>query len=353
MRLKKSLVATLVSACVCLPAGAQQAGDFQKKLYIGVSGGVSRLTPETDNTPFTVDEENSEGAKVFVGWDFHPHFALELGYADLGEAEIGPAQAGEISYEVAEVGLLYHFYNRGGYDSLSARQGLGAFWKVGAGRMDNDSELEFRRDNDFHITGGFGLEYGTRIGLAFRGEIEAFDEDALYASLGLLWRLGRGGKAVPAAATAAGVAATATDVDGDGVANELDDCADSPKGEPVSPTGCAMFAGTLEGVLFNTASDELTDEAQVILNDAADAMLAHPDITVEVHAHTDSAGEADFNLDLSKRRALSTVRYLMLRGVPSSQLQARAFGESKPVESNDTVEGRAANRRVEFHIIGQ
>jgi OOP family OmpA-OmpF porin len=352
MRLKKSLVATLVSAFVCVPAAAEQNGDFHKKLYIGVSGGVSKLSPETAGTAFQVDDEDSDGSKVFIGWDFHPHFALELGYADLGEAEIGPAQAGEISYEVTEAGLVYHFYNFGGYDRLIRRRGLGAFWKIGAGKMDNESELDFRRDNDYHVTAGFGVEYGTPIGLAVRGEVEAYDEDALYASLGLLWRLGRGAKDAGAAA-AAGLIAGANDADGDGVDNDLDDCADTPSGAPVSASGCAMFDGTLDGVLFNSGSDELTDEAQVVLNDAADVMLKYPDVVVEVHAHTDSAGEADFNLDLSKRRALSTVRYLMLRGVPSSQLQARAFGESKPIEDNSTAAGRKANRRVEFHVIEQ
>ena len=111
-----------------------------------------------------------------------------------------------------------------------------------------------------------------------------------------------------------------------------------------------MFGGVLDGVNFASGSDELTDASQSVLNDAADALLKFPNINVEIQAHTDSQGAADFNLELSKRRALATVRYLMLRGVPSEQLQARAFGESKPLESNDTPEGREANRRVEFHM---
>ena len=80
-------------------------------------------------------------------------------------------------------------------------------------------------------------------------------------------------------------------------------------------------------------------------------MLNDPGLNVEVRAHTDSQGAEDFNLELSKKRALSTVRYLMLRGVPAEQLTARAFGEAKPVADNSTPEGRKANRRVEFHVI--
>ena len=80
-------------------------------------------------------------------------------------------------------------------------------------------------------------------------------------------------------------------------------------------------------------------------------LLSNPDVKVEVQAHTDSQGPEDFNIELSKKRALATVRYLMLRGVPSEQMAARAFGESKPIDDNGTAEGRAANRRVEFHVI--
>ena len=109
--------------------------------------------------------------------------------------------------------------------------------------------------------------------------------------------------------------------------------------------------GIRGSVLFAVNSDQLLDEAQAVLNDAADVLLANPDVKVEVQAHTDSQGPEDFNIELSKKRALSTVRYLMLRGVPSEQMAARAFGESKPIDDNGTPEGRAANRRVEFHVI--
>jgi len=354
MKIKKSLIATLISTCLCVPALADH-GNFHKKLYIGGAGGVTKVSPEIrgDQT-LEVTEDESEGAKAFIGWDFRPHMALELGVADLGEAQIGPNDIGTVGYEVADLSLVYHFYNLGGYERLINRQGLGAFWKLGIGAMDNESELNVTRRNDVHAMAGFGIEYGTRIGLALRGEIEAFDEDALLASVGLLWRLGRGGDAggglfsQEAGGNLTGLGGD--DSDADGVPNNLDDCPDTAEGEPVTATGCAMFGGVLSGVNFASGSDELTDEAQSVLNDAADALLKYPNVNVEVQAHTDSQGAAEYNLDLSKRRALATVRYLMLRGVPSEQLLARAFGEAKPIDTNDTAEGRSANRRVEFHV---
>ncbi len=363
MNNKKSLVATLISAVLCAPAIAAEHG-FHKKLYIGAAGGQSKLSPEVQTgVDLEVTDEDSEGSKLFVGWDFRPNMALELGMADLGEAEIGSTTGGTggtLGYEVANLSVLYHFYNLGGFDRLASRQGLGMFLKAGIGAMDNESELDFERQNDVHLMGGLGVEYGTRIGLALRGEIEAFDEDAMLTSLGLLWRFGggKGGsdngglftKMDPKGMIDSMMdKGDENDTDGDGVPNEIDDCPDSAD-EPVTATGCAMFGGVLEGVLFESGSDKLTDSAQVVLNDAADALLNNPDMVVEVQAHTDSQGAAEYNLDLSKKRALSTVRYMMLRGVPSEQLLARAFGESKPIDTNDTAEGRSANRRVEFHV---
>lgn len=365
MKLTKSLVATLISTVLCVPALADDQMSFHKKLYIGGAGGKTELSPKVKEnvvSEYEVTEEESTGKKAFIGWDFRPNMALELGVADLGEAEIGlvgGGVAGDLGYQVADLSILYHFYNLGGYDRLISRRGLGAFVKAGVGMMENKETgtVTYERKNDAHLMGGVGLEYGTKMGLALRGEIEAFDADALMASVGLLWRLGgKSDSGHGGLFSKMGVdkmkesMMTVDDSDSDGVPNNLDDCPDTASGEPVSATGCAMFGGVLDGVLFESGSDVLTDSAQVVLNDAADVLLKNPDAKVEVQAHTDSQGAADYNLDLSKKRALATVRYLMLRDVPSEQLLARAFGESKPIESNDTAEGRKANRRVEFHM---
>ena len=371
MNLAKSLTATLISTALCLPAFAQESMDFSKRLYVGSTGGASKLSPESERDDYVVDDDVDSGGKLLIGYDFSPDWAIEFSAADLGAAAIGErgtgVDIGTISYDVMELSAVYHFYNLSGYDAKSERRGLGAFVKLGIGAMDNDSpeDIPFERENDAHLSGGIGVEYGTRIGLALRGEIEAFDKDAMLSSLGLLWRFGgkggssndglfsKGGAMVGGLIDGAkeNLPMIGDDADGDGVPDSLDDCMGTPAGEPVTATGCAMFGGVLEGVGFESGSDRLVDEAQVVLNDAADALLADPSLKVEVRAHTDSQGAADYNLELSRKRALSTVRYLMLRGVPSEQMTARAYGEAKPIADNDTAEGREQNRRVEFHVI--
>jgi outer membrane protein OmpA-like peptidoglycan-associated protein len=70
-----------------------------------------------------------------------------------------------------------------------------------------------------------------------------------------------------------------------------------------------------------------------------------------VYGHTDSTGSDSYNLDLSQRRASAVADYLTMRGVQSARLGTRGFGESQPIASNDTEEGKAANRRVEIKLV--
>ena len=70
-----------------------------------------------------------------------------------------------------------------------------------------------------------------------------------------------------------------------------------------------------------------------------------------VHGHTDSVGGHQMNMQLSKNRAAAVVNYLAGKGIKRDRLESEGFGPDKPVESNDTPEGRAKNRRVEFKVI--
>ena len=101
-------------------------------------------------------------------------------------------------------------------------------------------------------------------------------------------------------------------------------------------------------VLFDFDKSDIKPEAEVVLNDVADLLIANPDTTVQVIGHTDSIGTEEYNLGLSERRAQAVDAYLEGRGVPVNQMIASGVGEAQPVASNDTPEGRAQNRRVEI-----
>jgi len=102
-------------------------------------------------------------------------------------------------------------------------------------------------------------------------------------------------------------------------------------------------------IYFSFNSDELRDESEPTLREIADIMRRHPDWKLSVAGHTDSVGGDASNLDLSKRRAASVKSALVSRfTVNGNRLTTDGFGKSRPVDTNDTEEGRARNRRVEL-----
>jgi outer membrane protein OmpA-like peptidoglycan-associated protein len=108
---------------------------------------------------------------------------------------------------------------------------------------------------------------------------------------------------------------------------------------------------TLSGsVLFASNKATLLPAAQARLDQVAEALMATKERRLTVEGHTDSQGTADYNLDLSQRRAEAVRAYLVSRDYPADRIQARGIGEARPVADNASPEGRANNRRVEIII---
>lgn len=111
---------------------------------------------------------------------------------------------------------------------------------------------------------------------------------------------------------------------------------------------------TLKGVYFDFDKSTIKPESYPVLDDAAKILTDNPKITVEIQGHTDSDGSDSYNQKLSERRAYAIVDYFVkVKGIDVNRLRAIGYGESKPIASNDTKEGRSLNRRVEFVILGE
>jgi OOP family OmpA-OmpF porin len=152
-------------------------------------------------------------------------------------------------------------------------------------------------------------------------------------------------------AAAAPPAVAATDGDGDGVADDADRCAATPKGLAVDANGCVQIEKVvLKGVNFATGSAKLLPAASGTLKTVAAAMKANPKIEVEIGGHTDSVGVETRNQRLSERRAKSVKAFLVGEGVEDARLSTVGYGEAEPVDSNETPAGRANNRRVAFRV---
>ena len=104
-------------------------------------------------------------------------------------------------------------------------------------------------------------------------------------------------------------------------------------------------------VLFERASDVIDKASRSTLRRLAQVANHCENMIIEIQGHTDSEGEPSRNQPLSERRAKSVVDYLVDIGVPASRLKSVGFGEQRPVAPNDTPEGRAKNRRIEFSVM--
>lgn len=107
-----------------------------------------------------------------------------------------------------------------------------------------------------------------------------------------------------------------------------------------------------EPVLFSTGVAKLDEQYRPLIDLAVDLMKAEPTSTLSIIGHTDDVGEEEFNLALSMSRAEAVASLVIEHGVDPSRLTVEGRGESAPLESNETPEGRAVNRRVEFSILG-
>jgi len=139
------------------------------------------------------------------------------------------------------------------------------------------------------------------------------------------------------------------DDDGDGVVNSKDKCPSSPAGRPVDNYGCTLATEyKLERVNFEFDSAKLTADSTASLDEAAKIMTRHSDLKIEIAGHTDSQGNDTYNQGLSERRAQAVADYLIAKGANAANIFVKGYGESDPVADNGTMEGRAANRRVEL-----
>lgn len=148
-----------------------------------------------------------------------------------------------------------------------------------------------------------------------------------------------------------------TDTDGDGIPDKDDECPETPG--PIENKGCPEIEKEVEDILktafdnleFETARAKIKEESVESLNELAEVLLKKPDWGLQIAGHTDNVGRAQANLILSKKRAESVKEFFVERGIPADKLFVLYFGDTMPIESNNTAEGRQANRRVEMTII--
>ncbi len=312
--------------------------------------------------------DEASGFGVGVEYQFGPNWAAELaGFVTEGD---------DIDVVTYKLDGLYYFKKDG---TVQPYLGFG----IGRG------EFEFENDDEdeTQVNAGLGVRFNFTEVFSARWDLRAVhglpdDKTDMMTTLGVSFAFGgesapaKKEKPVVAAAspvdsdgdgvvdsadkcpgTVPGVAVNSEgcplDSDGDGVTDDKDQCPDTEAGAKVDEKGCVGVTKTLTvesielHIKFPSGSDVIQEQYQPELQKVAEFLKRHTDLTVDIEGHTDSQGSAKFNKALSQRRADSVKNDLVSRyGIAADRVNAVGYGEEKPIESNDTAEGRQYNRRV-------
>jgi outer membrane protein OmpA-like peptidoglycan-associated protein len=162
------------------------------------------------------------------------------------------------------------------------------------------------------------------------------------------------GKAAGNTALGAIIGATVGGVTGAVIGRKMDKQAkeieNKVPGAKVERVGEGIVVEFADKVLFGFDRADLTASAETNLDKLSNILKEYPDTNIEIQGHTDSKGADSYNLSLSERRASAVATYLRGRGIASSRIRTKGFGETAPVATNDTEDGRSQNRRVDFLI---
>ncbi|MGL0936410.1 OmpA family protein [Vibrio vulnificus] len=294
-------------------------------------------------------DDESAGFGLYYGYNFSKHISAELGIDLLGEHETNFSNGYFSEAKLAAYTLAPKF-------SLPLNEKLDAFAKIGAAYM------IYGDDKDLVPTGSLGLEYALTESFKARAEYQRYqdmsddivkDMDANFFGIGITYLFGGASSAATAAAAANETAVEprpAEEVKQEEPVAEPILLAEEPKPEP-KPEWVTKFSNQqYNQELFATGSSKLSAGGKQALTPLAEVLIKYPDAEAEIVGHTDSTGSEKVNQRISEQRAQAVADYLVEQGVKAEQLKVRGAGESQPIASNKTAEGRAQNRRVEVTI---
>jgi outer membrane protein OmpA-like peptidoglycan-associated protein len=164
-----------------------QSANVHASWYAGGSAGATLLSPDTQDSGFTLDQDKSFLGGLFVGYDFSPRLSAEVAYHYLGSATLSnDASSADISYSALSGSALWYVY--GDIDDLAERFGTSAYIRLGLNAMNNVSTLPLERADGHGIWAGIGMEWSLTDNINVRGEISTFDGDAQSANVALVYR---------------------------------------------------------------------------------------------------------------------------------------------------------------------
>lgn len=371
---------------------SDDGGDIFKPIsecwYASGALSYSRLDPDARTAGWRVTDDSDTGWSIAGGWRFSPKLFAEFKYADQGEAKISNTVfAATIDYNSSSLML--------GYDVFSISDSLNVFVKAGLASIDSsvsgNSSVSVNKSNSIDLAGGAGLEYRWKSSWFSRFTTDIYSQDLQTAEITIGRYFGKSKAAsktidsstrsdpppsdnsqqneinkpeIASTETAKNVevlesqpaAVIHAPVKAGSAINNPEPKREEPKAPEVQKpkaqlSECAKLEGIMENIQFPSNSSYMKPSGKEQLKEYAGLVKQFPDTQILISAHTDSDGDDNYNKFISDRRAKRVADYLIALGVDATQLTSEGAGESRPIANNDTEEGRAANRRVEFKIL--
>ncbi|MBE3654562.1 hypothetical protein BOO92_20205 [Vibrio navarrensis] len=345
------LAGMIIAGQAPLALAINQSGQF----YVGGKAGLSQFADQCGAGHLDC-EEHSEGFGVYGGYQATDWLALELGYDALGKAKVTyPTQSGGVVSEDVRVKSI----EAGVKADWALSERVGVFGKAGTliwlaekGRSQSGQPRSEIDDRGSSVMLGGGVEYRLSEQWHTRLEYQYFNNvggdngrgtDVHFLGVGLDYRFG-------GAASEMAQPIEVRPVD-EVVMSEPEPVMETvAKPEPqVIENYTQVVSSAFGEALFETGSTSLSPSLILQLQPLLERLKQYPETVVEISGHTDSKGSEAVNQRLSEQRAQSVANYLISKGVdPERITRVAGYGESLPVASNDTVSGRAQNRRVEI-----
>lgn len=343
------IAGSLLAIVVCGQAFAQD--DEERATYITILGNYAMMDEDRDGPIDGIDD--AMGAQFIFGQQRASGFGFEATlFGDV--IETGDGNGTDFYRPGLGLDIIYGFGDRKGFTP---------FLLLGAGGSYNDISPDSEDDYDWYGNAGLGFVTGplNKYDIKLRAELrylyDNFQDgyEDYKAGLGIEIPLYGEPKTIEKVVEKVKIVEVKPegfgDADKDGIIDSHDQCPNTPEGTRVDGTGCPLGdVVALDGVTFETDSDRLRPDARTILDDAARVLERYPEMMVEIAGHTDSVGGDAYNQQLSQKRAESVLSYLTEKGIDAGRMTAVGYGESEPVDSNDSAEGRERNRRVELRI---
>ncbi|MFC3095214.1 OmpA family protein [Alteromonas sediminis] len=357
---------TLALSLGSAAALANSNGGDDNYKWVGVYGSLYDINKDKPYGQPGDYLDNGLGLGIEAGWKFTPKWGLRAEFTKYNIKTDGGyrRQSGSL-YGVDAVYFFPEdtFYAFTGVKKLSLDESYGLF-NIGVGKHWGSSDY-FRVITEVAANRDFGQgtkDVAFKVGIAFNfgtGGYLSSSEPAAVAPLdsdndGVLDRNDRCPGTAPGVNVDANGCPMEKDSDSDGVADSADKCPNTPRGDVVDAEGCTRFGeeevSKTVRVLFANDSAKVEEPNDSEIIDLVNFLKRYGKVQAVIEGHASTPGDADYNMDLSKRRANAFKDVLVDKGIDASRLSTEGYGETRLLDSSNTAAAHRLNRRIVVNV---